>query len=194
MKFISILLVIITILLAVLVSTISLSDWSVKNDMQVAQHQETCDTPTVKTVDSLNIQKANSFDTVKTSNEIHKEVEEIIPLVIWDKHNIKITCLGLEPEGIEGSPELHLMIENNSVMDITISFNNVAINNYMLDPSWSTLITRGNKIVDIVQWNHVDVERCKIDKYRTVDGYFRICDAYSYAILFDTPTIRINFI
>ena len=86
-------------------------------------------------------------ETKEEEVEVEETEPEIAPLVLWDRSGIKITCFGLELDGFYG-PELSVLIENNTNKNIMISFNDVAINGYMLDPFWSTTITSGNKVLD----------------------------------------------
>lgn len=121
-----------------------------------------------------------------------KEEPEVKPLVIWDKNNIKITCMGLDMDGFYG-PELKLIIENNSDENIRISFDEVAVNGFMLDPMWSELVTKGNKSVSTMYWFDSSIEDCGIDLIYTVEGIFHIYNPDTYDNIFDTPTIRIQF-
>ena len=63
----------------------------------------------------------------------------------------------------------------------------------MLDPFWSTTITSGNKVLDEINWFKSDIDKCGINSYKTIEGYFDIYDADSFNTLTHTPIMRINF-
>lgn len=165
--------------------------------VEVLEPKEEIKQTTITETEEVETKAPESTEPVKEKKPspettIKEEQPQVKPLVIWDKNNIKITCMGLDMDGFYG-PELKLIVENNSDENIRISFDEVAVNEFMLDPMWSELVTKGNKSVSTMYWFDSNIEDCGIDVIDTVEGIFHIYNPDTYDNIFDTPTIRIQF-
>ena len=90
-------------------------------------------------------------------SEVDKLTYPLSNQVICDENNVKLTIKNIEIDSW-GYFCINVEIENNTAKKLMFSWNDVSVNNYMIDPFWATEIDAGNKIVDSISFSKSQFE------------------------------------
>lgn len=115
----------------------------------------------------------------------------ISELVLLDEKGVKITATGIDYNGMFG-PNIKLLVENNSDIDLIVQARNVSVNGYMIDPIMSINVAKGKKANDGMTLNNSDLELCGIDKIADVEFSFYIFDSESWDPYIETQQIKLK--
>lgn len=81
------------------------------------------------------------------SEDVSLERVTIAEKVLWDDSGVKITAKSIDFEGWRG-PELKLLIENNTDIDLIVQNRYTSVNGYMVDANMSANVSAGKKAND----------------------------------------------
>lgn len=112
--------------------------------------------------------------------------------VLYDSDGIKIVSKGIIDSEIWG-PELLLYIENNTEKFITVQSRDTSINGYMVNPSMSSEITPGRKIVDELTFFSNELEENGISEISELETSFEIFDSKTYDTIVNTGSLSLTF-
>lgn len=114
----------------------------------------------------INTKDRNSEIELIEKHSINNK-ENIKEKVIVDKAGIKITAKSIEYDDIV--VEIKVLIENNSLQDITVQARDFSINGIMIDPSMSTDVSSGKKSNSTISIYNSDLEKAKIKTIKDIE-------------------------
>lgn len=113
--------------------------------------------------------------------------------LLYKDDDFKIVSKGVDWEDPIFGTSILVYIENNSSQNITVQARNVAVNGFMIDPTFSSEIAPGKRIVDRIKFEEWDIEENKILKIENADLSFCIFETYGSNTIIDTDMITLNF-
>lgn len=111
--------------------------------------------------------------------------------VVLDEKGVKITVKRLEDKGLFG-PELKLLLENESGVDLTVQVRDCSINGYMIEPMMSVDVADGKKANDGITFMRSDLEACGIDTIADMEFSFHIFTTEDWETFMDTEKIQVQ--
>lgn len=111
--------------------------------------------------------------------------------VVLDEKGVKITVKRLEDKGLFG-PELKLLLENESGVDLTVQVRDCSINGYMIEPMMSADVVDGKKANDGITFMRSDLEACGIDTIADMEFSFHIFTTEDWETFMDTEKIQVQ--
>lgn len=126
-----------------------------------------------------------------TPADISKKTVTIEEAVILDEAGIKITAKSIDTNSFLG-PELKLLIENNSDINVTVQVNNLSINGYMIMPLISADVASGKKANDSISFTQSELDACGIETIADIAFNFHIFDSDSWDTYLDSDMIQIK--
>ncbi|OGN90709.1 MAG: hypothetical protein A2158_03850 [Chloroflexi bacterium RBG_13_46_14] len=112
--------------------------------------------------------------------------------VVFEQDGITITVKSLDLKGSFFVPELKVLVENQNAMNITVQVRNVAINDVMVDSSFSCDVVSGKKANDAISFMDSSLETAGIETIKDIEFDFHIFDADSWDTIVDSDTIKIK--
>lgn len=156
--------------------------------------------PTVQPPKSVeNVDQTESTAPMETPTESTAPTETptkstqvtIEEVVLVEESGVKITAKSLELDGSRG-PELKLLIENNSGVDLTVQCRNSSINGYMIDANMSEDVVNGKKANTSLKFASSDLEQCNITTLADMEFSFHIFTTEGWDTYLDTDMIAIK--
>lgn len=126
---------------------------------------------------------------IESPAAIEIEVQEQI---IFDESGIKITVKSLDMNGSFFGPELKVLIENDSEINITVQVRKVSINDVMVDTIFSSDVTSGKKINDEITFMSSSLSDAEIHTIKDIEFLIHIFDADSWDTIIDSNMIQIT--
>lgn len=111
--------------------------------------------------------------------------------VIYDKNEIKVTVTGLDQSGLLG-PCVTMLVENNSLSNITLQTSNCAVNGYMVDSTMSIEVAAGKKANDGLTLMESALVACGIGKFTNIQFDLIILDTSSFKRIDQTELISLD--
>lgn len=150
-------------------------------------------------VPSDEIQKPNSVSPSPQDDSQEKEttapvsepVASISETVLVDEAGIKITAKSFESNGFWG-PEVKLLIENNSGIDLTFQTRNSSVNGYMAETMMSVDVVDGKKANDSLCFSTADMEACGIDAIADMEFSFHVFSTDTWEDYYNSPMIQLK--
>ena len=121
----------------------------------------------------------NSSDNDLTSNKI-----------LYEDDKVKIVCEEYNEYGFWG-PELSLYIENKTDMNLGVGVRDCSVNDFMIDPFWSTSVTGGKFVRSKLYVFESTLEENKIEKVKKFEFKFTVYSSNTYADIVTTDPIII---
>lgn len=140
-----------------------------------------------ETLEDEGVQDAEATDDSDSSGIIQSTIEE---QVLVDNEYVKITATGINYDHYSG-PEIELLIENLSDMDLTIQADQTAINNIMVDHMMSVDVAVGKKSNDTLGFYEEDLAEYGINEMGLIEVSFHGTNMETMDRLFDTELIAI---
>lgn len=115
-------------------------------------------------------------------------IEEV---VLMDEAGIKITAKELSSDSFFG-PEIKVLVENSSELDLTVQTRNVSVNGYMMDPLFSVDVASGKKANDSITFSDSSLEKCGIETIADIELSFHIFTTEDWETHYDSPLIQLK--
>ena len=140
-----------------------------------------------------------NFTTIAENNNIHLDRNLSEPYtqtyddsgtVIYDQNDIKIIWKDFATDDTYSA--LLLYIENNSSVEITVQARDTSINGFMVDPTLSTDVLPGKKIVDVMSVYNTDLESNGIADIENIETSFHISSEGFTKTIANTDPITIT--
>lgn len=112
--------------------------------------------------------------------------------VVYDENGIKIAIKGLEEDEIWG-PSVVVYIENTSDQNVTVSTQDVSVNDYMITASLYAGVVSGKHYVGKITFLSSEMEDNDIAEIETIQLSFQAYNSDSYNTVFETDPIDIQF-
>lgn len=143
-------------------------------------------TPTVVSTSASESTAENESSQAVDSSKV--TIEET---VLLDDSGVKITAKELSMDGVFG-PEIKILIENDSGLDLTFQCRNTSVNGYMTDMNLSSDVVSGKKANDSILIMRSDLQSVGIDTIADVQFSFHIFTTDEWETYLDTPIIQLN--
>ncbi len=89
-------------------------------------------------------------------------------------------------------PELVLLVENDTDVDVTVQARNLSVNNFMVDPFFSADVAAGKKSNETMTFPTEDLETAGIEQIKNIEFYFTIFDANTWDEISNSDVITIT--
>lgn len=113
-------------------------------------------------------------------------------IIMYDDNGIEVMVKGLDENTFLGA-SVKVYIANNTDKDITIQTRNVSINNFMIDPMFSTDILSGKHAISDITFLSSELEANEIAEIKTLELNLHIFDSTTWETILETDTITIHF-
>lgn len=130
---------------------------------------------------------------IMTNHTDYVQSFDVSGQVAFDSHDIKITAQKLESTDSFWGADLYLFIENNSDRDVIIQTREVSINGFMVDPIFSSEVSKNKKAYDSITFFESDLTDNGITDIEEIELYFHIFDVYNWETIIDSEIIKITF-
>lgn len=117
--------------------------------------------------------------------------DTISETVLLDEAGVKITAKSLEMNSLLG-PEIKLLIENTSGINLTVQARNVSVNGYMIEPIMSVDIVSGKKANDSIIFSESDLDLCGIKTIADIELSFHIFSTDDWETYLDSKPIQLK--
>lgn len=168
-----------------------------ENEMEVADIEK------IKDIEfNLCIYDSDTWDEIDTSDVISLTTngsEDYVQQIdnsgtsIVDQDGVKMVVKKLDSEDSFWGADIYVYVENNTDDSIVIQADNVSINGYMVDPTFSCDVMPGKKAFDTITFFDSDLEDNGIEDITELEATFNILDGDSYLEKFSTSAITITF-
>lgn len=111
--------------------------------------------------------------------------------VLLDEAGVKITAKSLEPNTLFG-PEVKLLIENDSGVDLTVQARDSSVNGYMVDAIFSCDIVSGKKANDELTFLSSDLEACGIETIADIELSFHLYRSDNWDTYLDSAPVSLT--
>lgn len=115
----------------------------------------------------------------------------IAETVLLDEAGVKITAKSLDTNSLLG-PEIKLLIENTSGVNLTVQTRNVSVNGYMVEPIMSVDIVSGKKANDSMIFNESELDMCGIETIADIELSFHIFTTDNWETYLDSQPIQLK--
>jgi hypothetical protein len=136
-------------------------------------------------------------DSTKTTEESTKEEStkeelyiDIEQQVIVENEFVRITAKGIDYEGFTG-PELKILIENLTDIDLTIQSEYSIINNIMIDNMFSADVAAGKKVNDGISFSETELSNYGIGEIAIIEVTIHAINSDSWDRVFETDVIAL---
>ena len=130
--------------------------------------------------------------TLNTSiSDTHTQEYDSTGTVLFEDSTVKIISKKLVEDDYD--TEAILYIENNSSQYITVQARDTSINGFMVDPTISTDIAPGKKVVTDMSFSNTDLEENSITSVDSIETSFHVFNTDSLDTIVDTPAITITY-
>lgn len=129
----------------------------------------------------------NEKDKSKTED---KEVT-IKEQVIYEGNDIVVTVKGFSTESIFG-PEVKVLIENNSVNNITVQTRKSSVNGLMAETMFSAVVAAGKKANDAITFVSSGLKAAGITTIKDIEFSLHIYETESMDTIVDTDSIKLK--
>ena len=133
-------------------------------------------------------QQGTSATTKAETNTTPKTPETIAETVLVDEQGVKITVKSLDKKGLFG-PEIKILIENNSGVDLTFDCDDSSVNGYMMSASLYSKVANGKKANEKITFLNSDLEDCGINTIADIEFSFHIYNSNTYKDYLNTSPI-----
>jgi hypothetical protein len=115
--------------------------------------------------DSIKIRTSVPDSYVQTYNDSGE--------VIYDKDGIKIVSQGVDPVDIGSKVYFHFYIENNTGRDLQVSTQDTAVNDYMVNSSYTERLHAGKKAYGDLYFEQKDLQANGIERIESIELGFK---------------------
>lgn len=135
-------------------------------------------------------------DTIETDNSESTGKQESMILtideqVLVEQDGIKITAKEYVTDSVWGDG-LKLLIENNSDTNVTVGYNALIVNNYMIADYFSSAVAAGKKANDTLYISSSQLESAGITIIGQIEIYFNIYDSDSWDTIFEVDAVTLK--
>lgn len=113
--------------------------------------------------------------------------------IIYDENGMRIVVKGISKDASIFGSSVTIFIENHTGKDVTIQARKVSVNDYMIEPIFSSDVAAGKCAVDNITFMSTELEENDILEIRSVELSFRVLNPKNMEKLFDTNKITIEF-
>lgn len=110
--------------------------------------------------------------------------------VIFDDSGILVSYIGLVAN--EDGLNVQLYIENNTRRAVSIDINEVSVNDFIMDPSFSCDIAARKRANAAIEFDNDDLEENGIEFFETIEFTINVCDEDTLDDLFNSGVITLN--
>lgn len=164
---------------------------------------EKADISVIKDIElKLHIFDSNTWDEIIDSESIlintnadkgYVQLYDDSGQVVLDEKDIKIVMKRVDSEDSFWGADIHVYIENNSAIDMSVQARDVSINGFMIDPIFSSDVLSGKKAYDTITFLDVDLEDNDIINIDEMELSFHIFNMESWDTIFDSDKISVTF-
>ncbi len=104
---------------------------------------------------------------------------------LMQRWGVSIFAVSFDPETAWGESTLGLYVRNSSHKTMTVSLDDVAVNDRMCEPYWSLTIPGGIQSCSQVFWSESMLEEIGVDQIEKIEGTFRLYDTETEDLLFE---------
>lgn len=134
---------------------------------------------------------ADSKAESKPGESANKAKVKIAEQVLFEQSGVKVTATGYKADGIFGD-SVALLIENSSEVDVTVSCNELIVNNYMVSNLFSATVAAGKKSNESLDLLGSELEAAGITAVGLIEADFNVYEDESYENIFETDLIQIK--
>lgn len=132
---------------------------------------------------------ADDEDETESTTAAKDEVS-IDEQVVVDQDDVKITAKSLSTSWM--GPELNILIENNSTIDLCVQIRNESVNGYMVDTIFSEDVTAGKKSNTSIICSTQALTECGITTFTEIEFFFHVFKNDDWETYFDSDVINIK--
>ncbi len=125
-----------------------------------------------------------------TSSE-NSKVPTITEQVLFEHEGVKVTAKEYKRDLIFGDG-ISLLLENSSESDITVSVEELIVNNYMISNLFSNTVAAGKKATETLFFSESDLEAAKIPSVGQIEIVFNVFDSDSFETLYTSEIITVK--
>jgi len=140
-----------------------------------------------------------NYSTITENNGIHIDRNLSEPYtqtyddsgtLVYDQNNIRIIWKDFGSDDTYSA--LLLYIENNSSDEITVQARDTSVNGFMIDPTMSSDVLPGKKVVDVMSFYNTDLKSNGITDIKEIETRFNISTSSFTKTVADTDLITIT--
>lgn len=110
--------------------------------------------------------------------------------VLVDRDGVRITLKGLSTDGFMG-PEIQLLVENSSAVNVTVQTRDMSVNGFMTEPVFSCDVAAGKSANDSITLMDSELESAGIEKIMNFELSFHVFNSDNWDTLFDSDTVHV---
>lgn len=111
--------------------------------------------------------------------------------VLVDRDGVRITLKGLSTDGFMG-PEIQLLVENSSAVNVTVQTRDMSVNGFMTEPVFSCDVAAGKSANDSITLMDSELESAGIEKIMNFELSFHVFNSDNWDTLFDSDTVHVS--
>ena len=125
-------------------------------------------------------------------NDKKEDVElSIEKTVLVDQDGIKVTATEVKEDEIFGK-EINMLVENNTDKDVTVSCDDLIINNYMVTNLFVCSVSAGKKSNEGLDISSTELKEENIENIGLIEMTFNVYDSDSYDTIFKTDIVELK--
>lgn len=128
---------------------------------------------------------------IQTKASEYNQVNNTEGVLILDQNDIKISVLGKSDKDKELGVDIYVYIENNSLKDITVQSDDVSINGYVTEPTFSIDVKAGKKIYSSITFLDTDLKKNNINEIKEIKLKFNVFESNTWKSLLTSDSKKI---
>ena len=141
----------------------------------------------IKSTGSGDLAGGGDTTTATTTKEAEATIEE---QVLVDQDGVKITAKSMSTSLF--GPELKILIENDSDVDLCVQTRNASVNGFMVDTMISEEVAAGKKTNTSITFSASALSECGITKFAEMEFYFHVFREDNWDTYFDSDVISVK--
>lgn len=139
-----------------------------------------------------NDDKSGAKTSDNGKNDKKEDVElSIEKTVLVDQDGIKVTATEVKEDKIFGK-EINMLVENNTDKDVTVSCDDLIINNYMVTNLFVCSVSAGKKSNEGLGISSTELKEENIENIGLIEMTFNVYDSDSYDTIFKTDIVELK--
>lgn len=139
-----------------------------------------------------NDDKSGAKTSDNGKNDKKEDVElSIEKTVLVDQDGIKVTATEVKEDKIFGK-EINMLVENNTDKDVTVSCDDLIINNYMVTNLFVCSVSAGKKSNEGLDISSTELKEENIENIGLIEMTFNVYDSDSYDTIFKTDIVELK--
>lgn len=112
--------------------------------------------------------------------------------VVYNKNNIKVYYTGCDQESLFTEAKFNFLVENNSKKAVTVSADNMSINDYAMTDLFYAQCAAGKKTNESISVYSDDLKKNSIKELKKLEFSLECIDSSTYSSIWKTGAITIN--